>query len=140
MCKNSNKKKKDFFVKLDKAKSEFDEAKESLLASKGDFAELTMISNPQPGLTACAAYLQYLSTPKVKFPQNITLDALESLAKSFLNNLVFNFSSIVKKIRKIVIENVIIIEEMHTHPLLMTYNGAKGVKCYRLLMKFIENI
>ena len=132
--------KKDFFVKLDKAKSEFDEAKESLLASKGDFAELTMISNPQPGLTACAAYLQYLSTPKVKFPQNITLDALESLAKSFLNNLVFNFSSIVKKIRKIVIENVIIIEEMHTHPLLMTYNGAKGVKCYRLLMKFIENI
>ena len=130
--------KQKFLMILDKARSDFEESRDSLLAGKGEFAELSSINIPQPGLLLCAAYLNYLTMPKVRFPQNITLELIEPIAKPFLNNLTFGFNTITKKIRKIQIESLSLLEEVHVHPLLTTYNGPKGIKAYRLLYRFID--
>lgn len=132
--------KQEFLRTVEVSRLEFEDTREALAGFKNDFTELGTMGTFQPGLLLCAAYIQYLITPKSKFPQPITLEALEPLAKPLINNLAFSFASAVKKIKKIQIEAVLYNQDVVTNPFYTTFAGNKGQKAYKTLVKLVEAI
>lgn len=129
-----------FLNRLNAAKAEFEESRELMLGSRAEFSELASITALQPGLIVCAAYLHYLTSPKIKFPANLTLEVLEVLSKPFINNLTFNFTGLSKKLKKIQPETVQFCDDIINFPLYSIYNNPKGQKQYKTLARYIESI